>query len=332
MDTRTRRTATTGDPRPILAALLMLVAAPAPAAGAPAGALGERVRDAQELLDTYYGDRSHLTQAAKLVGSVLVEDERFAPAYVQLARIILMGGHIANWEFDGGTRESARKALDRAVELDPDYPESYVLLGHVDALSRKKESARRNLEKAIALGSTNPWVDYNLGDAAYLTRSYAEADEHYKRVVERGPGEDAQQRRAYVAALSQRMRIAYKQSDVERLQRMAAKATEAAPPEDAWTWGDASGLLCYVGRLDRGIEYGKKAVSIMSYGVGRYNLAFCMYGKSALLVRKGDAEQARTLFDEARRIYPNVREVAEDFSGTAISPLAGTLLELAQSR
>lgn len=265
------------------------------------------------------------------MSEILTENDQYAPAYAQMSRIILLGGHVVSYDFRGGTHEKARMALERAIELDPNYAESYVLMGYVDSLSGRPDSADMNLMKAIRLGSKNPWIYNNLADVKFHSKSFNEADHFYKKTVKLGVGETAQQRRAYVSALTQQMNIAYQRSDTERLVRLASLATDAAAPEDAWTWGNSGGLLCRSGRLDLGIEYNRKALSIMSYGVAQYNLSYCLYGKGAELVSQGDAAQAQPFLEEAYQLNPDIMGVADDFLNTDIEHLREILINKQKS-
>ena len=320
-------------PRPAIVLLIALFvtacAAERTGANATADDLYQKTMQAQILLDTYYGERTHLMDAAQLIREVLEIDDQFAPAYVQLSRVVLMGGHIVSREFQGGTLESARAALEQAIESDPQYPESYVLMGHVETLFGQLDAGRESLLKAIQLGSSNPWIGYNLGRIEVKASALAEGDEYFEQTVRLGVGETAQQRRAYVAALNEQANIAYQQSDTERLVQLALKATEATLARDAWTWGNTGGLLCRAGRLDLGIEHNRKALSIMSYGVGRYNLAYCLYGKWAEMVFNGQASQAGRYFDEAYQMLPDIGRVADDFRRTDIAHLRKFLLQKA---
>lgn len=287
----------------------------------------EKTMRAEILVDTSYGDREKLERAGKLVLEVLSENDQFAPAYVQVSRIILKGGYVANSKLRGAVLENAKASLERAIEVDPDYPESYVLMGHVEGLANRLIIARKHLMKAQRLGSTNPWIENNLGYLSLRTREFRKADALYAKTVERGIGETAQQRNAYVEALSMQMNIAYRNSNIERLIDLAATMTSAASPKNPWPWGGAGGMLCAAGEFDRGIEYNNKALAIRPYRAARYNEAYCLYGKWAAAVLDGERAQAQPLFDKAYELNSDIRVFADDYRYTHVGHLRKILLQ-----
>lgn len=123
--------------------------------------LSAKTYQAQVLLDQYYGDQANIVQAQKLIVEALEVQPRFVPAYIQAARITIMGGHIAYYEFRGGTLERAEAILLKAKELEPGNAEIYGLLGHVYFLKRNLDAAIESLDKAKDLKSANPWLNNN---------------------------------------------------------------------------------------------------------------------------------------------------------------------------
>ena len=73
--------------------------------------LNKIINEAQILIDNYYGNDDHLDEATQIIIDTLNKDEQFAPAYVQLSRIILIRGYIVDDGrfslFKGNTLEKA---------------------------------------------------------------------------------------------------------------------------------------------------------------------------------------------------------------------------------
>ena len=130
-------------------------------------------------------------------------------------------------------------------------------------------------------------------------KRYELSDHHYQRVVSLGAGTSPQQRRAYVHALKQRQWLAALREDNLEVIRLGKLATDAAPSDDAWTWGAVADTLFIQGYFDESIAHARKALSIMSYGVGRNALALGLYGKWARLVAEGRGHEAEEYFEEA---------------------------------
>jgi tetratricopeptide (TPR) repeat protein len=279
--------------------------------------LSTKTYKAQELLDRYYGDSANIAQAQELVAAVLRAHPKFVPAYVQAARLTIMGGHIVSYEFTGGTVERAEQILLRARDLEPDNAEVYGLLGHVYFLKGQMDTAIESLDKAKQLNSSNPWLHNNYGDVYQRLQKYELAEGEYQIVVALGPGTSAQQRRAYLHALKQKQWLAALREDNPQVLRLGKMATDAAPVDDAWTWGDVANVLFIQGYFDESIDHSRKALRIMNYGVGRNNLALGLYGKWASLVAKGPEPEAEKYFEEAFSLEPDLTGVVRRFQQSA---------------
>lgn len=295
--------------------------------------LGARTRAAQELLDTYYGSRSNLVQAQALLDGVLKEDPKFVAAHIQAARVIIMGGHIVHYQFAGGTIEAADTILRQALELAPEDPEVFVLMGHVLKLQRKGQEAIFALEKARRLKAINPWLDNNLADVHQEFGNDILAASHFQRVVDKGPGSTAQQRRAYVHAATGLLWIASRRNDDAEVMRYGKMMVEAAPPEDAWARGNFAQVLVYQGYFEEAEANARKALSIMNYGAARNQLAFALYGRWARLASEGKAAEGEAFFAEAQRLNPDLASVVKRFrsAGGPLRPLAAQLEQRAAS-
>ena len=276
--------------------------------------LFKKTERAQILIDEYFGRGNNLSEAAVLLDEVIKKDKNYVPAYIEMSRIVLKGGHIVNYEFRGGTLNVAYSLLNEAININPKYGGTYVLLGHVYSMAGQLPAASEALEKAAALGTNNPWLHNNSAFVFYTQKNYLMARSAYEKIVAKGPGKTSQQRNSYIDAIEQLMKIAYLESNSIELLNLAKTVVQSAYPDNAWTWGNAGGLLCRDGYFDLGLEYNRKALSIMQYGVARGNVAFCLYGKWAELTEAGKHKQAEAYFLEAYQINANIREIAVSFS------------------
>jgi tetratricopeptide (TPR) repeat protein len=279
-------------------------------------ALFEKTKKAQILIDEAYGRGNNLYEAAALLNEVVIADKNYVPAYIEMSRVVLKGGHLVDYEFRGGTLEAANSLLKKAIKINPDYGATYVLLGHVYSLAGQKPAATAALNKAASLGTDNPWLHNNSAFILYSGKEYSAAKVAYEQIAAKGPGKTSQQRNSYLDALEKLMNIAYQESNDEELIKLAKSIPKAAHPNNAWAWGNAGGTLCREGFFDLGLEYNRRALSIMQYGVARSNVAFCLYGKWAELTEAGKHKEAETYFSEAYQINANIRDVAVDYSGS----------------
>lgn len=279
--------------------------------------LATKTHRAQELLDRYNGNNENIVQAAELIDEVLKIQPDYVPAYIQAARATIKGGHIVSYEFTGGTLELAEKILLQARELQPDYADVYELLGNVYFLEGRMDTALEALDKATQLKSSNPFLHINYGSIYQKLQKYELADQQFQLVVDLGPGSSAQQRNAYVGALQHKQWLAALRDDNAEVLRLGKMATDAAPADDAWTWGNVANVLFIQGYFDESIEYSRKALSIMNYGVGRNTLALGLYGKWASLVAKRHNLEAEKYFDEAYSLNSDLASVVKRFRHSA---------------
>lgn len=171
------------------------------------------------------------TRAILLVGNNYVEGDTAITLFEEavqldpefLHAIAKISRHHAHAYFDGGGRdpsperlEKARTALDRAIELDPDAPETHIAHGYfhyygsrdyqraleefyiaqttqpnnsdlfaaiayVERRLGQWDACWENLEKAVALDPNNPEKVYEIVLTARMMRKWAEAEKYQKR-------------------------------------------------------------------------------------------------------------------------------------------------------
>ncbi len=263
---------------------------------------------ARSLVDAYAGQTSMLREAGTLLSSVVDTDPEFAPAYRELGRLFIVQGHISYRRFKNGSLSAAEEAILMSLKIEPEYADSYVLLGHLYTQMRRYEEASEALQTAETIGSGSPWLALNWAELHRLVGNYQAAIPLYQRVVD----SDTSNEKARAAALSgvTTMHIVQGQLDAANL---GYQKQIQFRPDDAWTWGNYSGfLLRYYEDVDGAIDAGRKAIELMDYSAGRYALGSALYTKWAML--KDDpnlAAEAQRYFDEAYSIYPYLDNVVD---------------------
>ncbi|MBK8815712.1 MAG: hypothetical protein IPN42_09510 [Methylococcaceae bacterium] len=278
--------------------------------------LTEMVGKAKDLIDEYNGQGNTLYEANELLTKATEVDSTFAPIYIEKARLTLYDGHIVSYEFTGGTLEKAESLLKKAVELDARDSRAYVIFGHVNRLMGKYDEAFQSLTKATELKSKDPWLLNNFGAYYESLKQIDKAKEYYLRVVKMGSGKNAQQRSAYIDAALKLQWFAALKDDNKSVFKYAELATKAAKPTDAWTWGNAGGVLLVQGYFDETENYERKALSIMNFGVARETLSFALYGKWAKAVSEGHPDKGESFFQEAYKLNPDLDSVISRFSSS----------------
>jgi len=245
-----------------------------------------------------------LDEAEKLADQALEKNAEFAPALVQKARVELARGN--------ESRESLTKAnlmLWRAVEKDPTYAPTYILMVHIqEKLGTRTIDPRQWFYRASKQrGNDEPWlVPYQLEYAEKYDPSQVdkyrdllvkagradpkmEFDQHHKRFEEYlVHGEREKAHAEYVAMF--------------RLQ-----------PDNAFIPGDYSrGLMMFLQDFDAGERYAREALAIKDYPHARQSLSLALYGKWVTAMREGrDPAQVRSLRAAAEKNDPGARNVPE---------------------
>ncbi|MBI2682802.1 MAG: tetratricopeptide repeat protein [Acidobacteriales bacterium] len=83
--------------------------------------------------------------------------------------------------------DEARKALERAIKLDPMMSEAYNNLGVVQYYWKNYRGAIKNYKKAIALDDDSASFHSNLGTAYFARKEYEAASKEYARAIEIDP-------------------------------------------------------------------------------------------------------------------------------------------------
>jgi len=263
---------------------------------------------AREILDSAQRYNINFTKADEILRHVLDNDPDHAPAYREYGRLLIKLGYTNYDNFEEGSLNISESAILSSLAIEPEYAESYVLLGHLYTQMKRLDEAETALGKAEAIGTESPWLNVNWADLLSKQEKHDDAIERYLKTVDDGPTHS----RTYTTALSR----------LSKLYRLTNRLDEANKykllqlnhePSNAWAWGNYSYfLLFYYSDVDGAIYRGRKALEIMDYGMGRFTLGSALYTKWAMLKNDPDrADEAQLYFDEAWSIYPKPQRVIE---------------------
>lgn len=280
--------------------------------------LYDETMKAQIQIDTYFGQGDNYEQAKKHIEQVLEKDKSYVPAYVQAARLIIGTGWKFAYEFESGTLNNSAAILQEAIKIDPEYADSYVLLGHVYTMEKKYKEADEQFAIASKIGTNNPWLWNNSAAVYYSRGEYKRAYEMYSEIFKKGVGTTDQDRKSYMDALRVLMSIAYKYNKINAIYDYAEEVENSANPKDAWSIGGAGTNLCMVGKFEKGAELLIKALRIMNYGNGRWSLSICLYGSMAEAMEAENTALAELYFKQAFQLNPNIMKISKKFKNSSI--------------
>lgn len=261
---------------------------------------------AVELLDSYRGDSSSLETAHAELDEVLKANPRYAPAYKEMARYFIKRGHISSLQFQPGSLEAADASIKKAIEINDNYTEAYVLRGHLYRLMNRHKEALDALEKAEKLGTNDPWIQNNWADLLLDEGKYEEAAQRYRNVINNKTSNKIAMTSAFEGLISYYKGV----GQLEQADEIYRKQIEFEP-KAAWGYGNyAQFLLCLRDDYDNSITRSRQALGIMNYGAGRYWLASALYRKWAQSVINGKSTEGKRYYEEAHEIYPDPNGIA----------------------
>jgi tetratricopeptide (TPR) repeat protein len=81
----------------------------------------------------------------------------------------------------------AKKNYERAIKLDPKYPEALNNLGTIYYANKSYRRAISYYKRALRVGQPSASIDSNLGSAYFARRKYSEATVYYERALQLDP-------------------------------------------------------------------------------------------------------------------------------------------------
>lgn len=130
-----------------------------------------------------------LKQAADLFEQAVALDNRYAQAYAGIgSSYILLGDSGFGAIPPDEAKFRARAAMEKALELDPNIPEAYAVLGNLQInYDWDRHAAEKSFRRAIELNPSFPTAHHWLGWCLIAQRRFEEAEAEFKRASELDP-------------------------------------------------------------------------------------------------------------------------------------------------
>lgn len=141
----------------------------------------ERLKQVVSLIDEYM-DRHNakaLAQAKQLLDQLLIENPKYVPAYIQLARY----QEISESNQQGII--TAENTLNTALNLDKKNAEVFVMLGDNLYFQNRLDEAENALNSASNLGTSNLWLYVNYARVFIKKGQLAKAIEYFEKLTNR---------------------------------------------------------------------------------------------------------------------------------------------------
>ena len=272
-------------------------------------ALYARFDEARSLLDGWRGQQEILSKAYQILSEITTSDRDYAPAYREFGRLYIMAGYINRDNFEPGGLRRSESVILKSIQIEPNYADAYVLLGHLYTQMGRYDEAKAALEKGEKIGTVSPWLHLNWADLLREQGDEQKALQRYLEVINAG----TENKKAFGTAIEGVIRYFEGVGQYDKADDWYKKQL-AYEPSNAWAWGNyASFLLFSRGDAENAIKNAETAISIMDYGMGRFILACALYTKwTAALKNNSKIEAAQALFDRAYKLYPDIDSVIDE--------------------
>ncbi len=192
---------------------------------------------------------------------------------------------------DTGDIATAKTALKKAVELDPNFVEAQFALGKLLVVAGKLEAAVIRLEKAAQLQPDNADIWLTLGITCGLAKQITKAEEYCRRSLELKPG-SAQTLFNLANALQAQGKLSESESEYE-------KALEIDPAMVAG-WSMLAQAKVGLGKFDEAEAAATRALTLdPRMGEAHYTLGL-------ISDELGDPQRARDHFRQAAQLLPKL--------------------------
>jgi tetratricopeptide (TPR) repeat protein len=258
------------------------------------------VREARRLIADSRGRPAGLRQAADLLEGVLRDDPKFAPAYVQMASVVIDQSHYGKNRFDRSGLLQAGEWLARALRLEPDYDYALAITAYTKTFLGEFDEAERIYRRLLDAGSTYPYLHTQYAQLASQRGDAATALRRGQQAFERNKGDP----QLAVAAITEILFAYEKLPGDTSAEEEVWYARRVAIDPHPWHWqAHASFRLYRLGDYENSIRYGTKALSLMDFGMARFTLAGAYYHKWFVLKSAAGREaEAKDAFRRAEAL------------------------------
>ncbi len=252
------------------------------AAVAETGSVAARLTAAQfyekgkRLVERYQGDSAVLMEAKGYFQKAVALEERFAPAYLELAKLAVDLAYQRGLDYDQDEVAAALPWLEKAAAIDPNAVDLYDARAAVAFAQQHYEEAEAAVQRAIQLDPQAARYYLRLGRIAEARKALPQALEAYQQASAHQPNA-----RVLVETYDHLASVYERLGDME----LAADSYQQVFALDAthpWSWVNYCAFLNRRARYDEAIQACQHALRLMNFGVGHLQLARAYLGKGQL--------------------------------------------------
>ena len=246
------------------------------------------------------GRKYFLREAEDVLDSILKEEPKFAPVYVQLARLTSSRGNIGGNRISEDPLLKQVSYLKQALILEPDYDYALAMMGYTMMYQGKLIDAEKYYQMANDLGSKYPYLKSQMAQLSIRRGEYRNAIKLALQGLE-----DNKSDPDISAGIINELIYAYEKLEGNHnaeLEKWHIQRNKLAPEVPGYLADYARFRLHSKGDYETAIEYGEKALEITNFKFpeARLDLATAYYVKWDALRASGANEvQVENAFKKA---------------------------------
>ena len=262
--------------------------------------------------------RDIMGPALEKLNQAMALDPKVPRAHVEMARFAMRSGGLGQHAL-----QSAERSLRTAIEIDPQFGDTYVLLGYVLTHADRLPEAEAAFATARKTPHTSQWLDANIAELREKQGRDDEAIEIFRGVAKKVTDPGVRGHALDWLAFNLQMHGNLDEADAAHQQLIALR------PQSAFAKGNyGSFLRVRKLDLDRAEKYIRQALAIHDYPEARRSLAMTLYVRwSELWAKDSNSKRGAELFAEAQRLHPDMRELAyEVFEYPRVHPIIDAMV------
>jgi tetratricopeptide (TPR) repeat protein len=204
------------------------------------------------LIDTE--GEAQLHEAKTILEKLIANDPKFAPAYIELARIAMK----SNWGTEG--LHQAEGLLSSALQIQPDSVNAKILLGYVYAHQERFDKAEALFTQASHSETNNLWLWSNWGEMLTMEGKPDQAILKYRQAIAHPMTHDTYDR-ARAFAYEHLLELLEKREDVDQMETLYKQRIAEFGPGSCYSTDYTRFLLDVRGDTQGAIDLATRALN-----------------------------------------------------------------------
>ena len=256
--------------------------------------------EAQKAMDNYPGDQDGLEKADNMLNIIYRNNPQSALAQTGLGRLAYLKGYINRTNYEQSSLNEAHSHFAKALSINPNLFDAWIYGANPYIYEKNYAQAKKYVRKAEGIRPSSPKVDLLYATIAKNENNIGEVERRSQRVIN-----NTSDPKSLGDAYSLMTWVYQRQKRYDLADKTYLRIIELNP-NSAWSKINYSQYLILHKRYDEAIDYGKRALEIMDFGMGHYALSQALCGKGVdLYWKEKRPAEAKNYFEAAVQHDPD---------------------------